>query len=312
MAELNVLFEVPLDIVEGLNSGIYERIGGVIRRVGDKTVVAWLRDGIPVGSESTQQLLSQGAQQTQMMRVLGMQQQVMMGLQVANLAVSAVGFAVLYYKLDAVQKTLGRMESTLAEIKAGQDWLDNKQMLAQSAPIYKGLRGLKEAKLFENSDVLKVQLMDCSNSFSDAYSYFHNTISKILEREEAHLRPQELSAAYRAWIMAGQGGAQVMAELGEMGVAIDRVATLKSDHAQIGQQLQSSLSNPLNRLKDGANATQAQNLLLGLAQQAVGAHEIFSGQILQLECIKENQWNLRTLEKELATNDRDMLLCRVT
>lgn len=46
MAELNIIFDVPEAIAEGLRNGVYERIGGVIRRVGDKQIVMWLQEGV--------------------------------------------------------------------------------------------------------------------------------------------------------------------------------------------------------------------------------------------------------------------------
>lgn len=45
MNTLQVLFEVPDLIMSGLASGSLERVGGVVRDVATKQVVAWLRDG---------------------------------------------------------------------------------------------------------------------------------------------------------------------------------------------------------------------------------------------------------------------------
>ena len=101
MAELNVIFEVPEAIAEGLRNCTLEQAGGVIRRVGDKKQIAmWLQEGVLLERNTAEQLLKQGSEQTQLLRqqaeqlqMLGVQQQMMMGLQVANLAVSVAGFA---------------------------------------------------------------------------------------------------------------------------------------------------------------------------------------------------------------------------
>ena len=45
MPQLEVMLEVPLQISQGLASGQLERVGGVVREVGSKQVVAWLREG---------------------------------------------------------------------------------------------------------------------------------------------------------------------------------------------------------------------------------------------------------------------------
>lgn len=45
MSSIEVLLEVPPAIAQGLANGTLERVGGVIREVGNKQVVAWLREG---------------------------------------------------------------------------------------------------------------------------------------------------------------------------------------------------------------------------------------------------------------------------
>ncbi|MDX2139399.1 MAG: hypothetical protein SF123_15050 [Chloroflexota bacterium] len=44
MANLQVLFEVPQTILNGLSTGVLERVGGVIRDATSKEIVTWLRD----------------------------------------------------------------------------------------------------------------------------------------------------------------------------------------------------------------------------------------------------------------------------
>ena len=50
MPAIEVLLEVPPAIVQGLANGTLERVGGVIREVGNKQVVAWLREGGKIAS----------------------------------------------------------------------------------------------------------------------------------------------------------------------------------------------------------------------------------------------------------------------
>lgn len=45
MPTIEVLFEIPVAIVNGLATGSLERVGGVIRESGSKEVVMWLREG---------------------------------------------------------------------------------------------------------------------------------------------------------------------------------------------------------------------------------------------------------------------------
>lgn len=50
MSSIEVLLEIPPAIAQGLANGTLERVGGVIREVGNKQVVAWLREGGKIAS----------------------------------------------------------------------------------------------------------------------------------------------------------------------------------------------------------------------------------------------------------------------
>ena len=53
MLQIEVMLEVPLKIAQGLASGQLERVGGVIRKTtGKKEIVAWLREGGRIASNS--------------------------------------------------------------------------------------------------------------------------------------------------------------------------------------------------------------------------------------------------------------------
>jgi len=44
MVAEQVILEIPEAILKGLQNGTYERVGGVVREVASKRVVAWLRE----------------------------------------------------------------------------------------------------------------------------------------------------------------------------------------------------------------------------------------------------------------------------
>ena len=50
MSSIEVLLEVPPAIAQGLANGTLERVGGVIREVGSKQIVVWLREGGKIAS----------------------------------------------------------------------------------------------------------------------------------------------------------------------------------------------------------------------------------------------------------------------
>jgi hypothetical protein len=87
---VNTTLEIPPEIATGLADGIYERIGGVIREVGSKHVVAWLRE---IPSVSLNPLAS-----------------------VLNLSVSVMGFAVVLQKLNHLEGILKRNQQLLEKV----------------------------------------------------------------------------------------------------------------------------------------------------------------------------------------------------
>ena len=52
MVPLEVVFDVPPEIVRGLATGALERVGGVIRETGSKQVAMWLREGAQIANNS--------------------------------------------------------------------------------------------------------------------------------------------------------------------------------------------------------------------------------------------------------------------
>lgn len=102
--------EIAGKIIAGLNAKILERVGGVIRRVDNKQVVAWLRtmsEGQPIDAT----VLSN----------LGPLLQLNVATSVLNLAISAIGFAVVIKRLDAIEGQLATISTILAGINRKLD-----------------------------------------------------------------------------------------------------------------------------------------------------------------------------------------------
>jgi hypothetical protein len=99
MYRLIATFIVPDSIKAGLDGGVYERVGGVIRECGSKQVVAWLRecDG--------QKILSS---------ISGVPFLPMAGA--LNLGVAAIGFTVIHQRLIALEEQLKQAQALLQKI----------------------------------------------------------------------------------------------------------------------------------------------------------------------------------------------------
>jgi hypothetical protein len=110
MSSLEVVFEVPEQIVAGLATGSLQRIGGVIVESDSKQVVTWLRDGVArrgvddnVLPKSFNSILAATGTQANFGNILSA---FTVGGQILNLAVTAVSFQLMMQKLDRISKDL--------------------------------------------------------------------------------------------------------------------------------------------------------------------------------------------------------------
>lgn len=95
---LHATFYIPPKIAEGLANGTLERIGGVVREVSSKRVVAWLRE-IPGASNKVEQII-----------------QINTAISVLTLGTTVAGFAIIHQRLDNIEACLKDMQETLNEI----------------------------------------------------------------------------------------------------------------------------------------------------------------------------------------------------
>jgi hypothetical protein len=103
---------MPDEIAAGLGAGIYERVGGVIREVGSKQIVTWLREGgiDGIGSSPFSPLVSIPAIDP----VTGV---IKIAAQLIDSAVSVKGFGDVNYRLDGIQQQLGVMGQNLQNMQ---------------------------------------------------------------------------------------------------------------------------------------------------------------------------------------------------
>jgi len=162
MTPLNVVFDLPAALANGLQNGAYERVGGVIRDSNSKQVVAWLREGgngVVTQPPLLKPPLGEAAQLITPM------------LSAVNLGVSVAGFAVVITQLNQISDQIRLIEAkvdrvsvklddqALAKLKAGVNACLNavelgdanlRQQMAGQA-----LTTLHEARQYFNQQVLR-------------------------------------------------------------------------------------------------------------------------------------------------------------
>jgi len=273
---INVLFELPEEIARGLANGTLERVGGVIRRTVDKKIVLWLteigkgelqKDGLPSILSSPQMLL---------------------GMQVANLAVNVAGFALIYQKIQQVERQLHSIDEKLVTLVEGQKWLDKKQLIVQLAPVVNSMNTLESVHRIKDKVLAREKLILADDRLGEASVYFRQIVGRMLADKLEQEHPDEFAACYRAWLMASQGRIQAMAEMDEIPEAFARADAFKLEHQAFGRDFIEVRSNPLRKLANERAQSYAEPLLTRLGRQCAGAHEIIKGKALQLEFMKDS------------------------
>ena len=162
MTPLNVVFDLPAALANGLESGALERVGGVIRDSNSKQVVAWLREGGSGGLNNLTLPKMPMGQAAQLVAPM---------LSAVNLGVSVAGFAVVITQLNQISDQIRQIEAkvdrvsfklddqALAKLKAGVNACRNAVELGDGAlrlqMAGQALTTLHEARQYFNQQVLR-------------------------------------------------------------------------------------------------------------------------------------------------------------
>jgi hypothetical protein len=160
---LNVLFDVPAPVAQGLANGSLERVGGVVRDTSSKQVVMWLQEG---GSGISKSIgtpsLAGGARAAAAASPL---------LSTASLGVSVIGFALVLQSINRLSDQIRALEAkidrishklddaALAKLKAGinacQNAIDTADPSQRVQLTNQGINTLHEARQYFNQQVIR-------------------------------------------------------------------------------------------------------------------------------------------------------------
>jgi len=186
---LDVTFDVPKHIVEGLLSGEFERKGGVVREMGTKQVVAWLRD---VGNSSNQVLstvLSPSTLNATASTALSLANPI---ISVLNLAVSTMGFLIIKNRLGVIEHQLEQAQGVLQTI-------DYKIDLSFYANFRAALDLACNTFTMTNSETRKMSAMQAINRFLEA-EHHYTTLADIEINNGSLVADEYLSTLCLAYV----------------------------------------------------------------------------------------------------------------
>ena len=156
MSLIHVMFELDDQIVNGLATGDLERIGGVIREVDTKRIVAWLRQ---VGPSTN---LSQLLRFTSVASAL-------------DLAVSTMSFAVMMKRLNAIETQLQLAQEVLQAV-------DYKVDLSFYANFRAAIELAKNAFTMSRYENRKVSASQAINRFLEAEQHYKHLVDLELKQ----------------------------------------------------------------------------------------------------------------------------------
>jgi len=162
MSFITATFIIPKKIVEGLESGIYERVGGGIRESGTKRVVTWLREGgihkFPPLPPPIGHLLNISASAS-----------------VLNLGVSTMGFGLVLKRLQDLEKRLNETQELLNK-------LDRKADLTFYANFRAALDLALNAFTMSNCDNRRDMAIQAINRFLEAQHVYSGLLNSELDQ----------------------------------------------------------------------------------------------------------------------------------
>jgi hypothetical protein len=167
---LNVVFDVPALVAQGLMNGSLERVGGVVRNASSKQVVMWLQEG---GSEISRSLgtpqLAGGARAAAAANPL---------LSAANLGVSVAGFAL-------VLQNLNRISDQIRILEAKIDRISHKLDDAALAKLKAGINACQNAVDTEDPSHRYQLTNQAVNTLHEARQYFNQQVARSAGMGEA-------------------------------------------------------------------------------------------------------------------------------
>jgi len=186
---LDVTFDVPKHIALGLLSGKYERVGGVVREMGTKQVVAWLREGYNASNQVLSTVLSPSTLSATASTALSLANPV---ISVLNLAVSTMGFLIIKNRLGVIEHQLEQAQGVLQTI-------DYKIDLSFYANFRAALDLACNTFTMTNSETRKMSAMQAINRFLEA-EHHYTTLADIEINNGSLVADEYLSTLCLAYV----------------------------------------------------------------------------------------------------------------
>ena len=196
---IDVTFEVPGWITEGLNTGSLFREGGVVRRETGE-IAMFLRESSGLSRELAAGYLSPSPLLSSQLSSLQALSIASIGMQALNLGISAIGFVVVAKKLNKIESKLNQIHQEIDGLSVQVEWISRKQDLAMIAKMEGALETADRAIHASSNDLRRNSLMAAMHELTEVSKFMRHCLNGLVSSEVYLSNPQLFDLYYRTWV----------------------------------------------------------------------------------------------------------------
>lgn len=229
---LDVTFEVPDWIREGLNTGSLFREGGVVRRDTGE-IAMFLRESSGLSQKLAKGNLPSSPLLSSQISSLRSLSTAALGMQVLNLGVSAIGFAVVVSKLNKIQAGLQEIHKKLDEVLVEVQWISRKQDLEMVGKMKSALEIANTAVLASSTDFRRQELRDARKKLIESATLSKLFLDDLIDTKKYLSRPGLFNLSYRTWACSRIALVQCELFLDENKIAAQSIQRMREENEEI-------------------------------------------------------------------------------
>lgn len=229
---LDVTFEVPDWIREGLNTGSLFREGGVVRKDTGE-IAMFLRESSGLSQKLAKGNLPSSPLLSSQISSLRSLSTAALGMQVLNLGVSAIGFAVVISKLNKIQADLQAIHEKLDWVLEEVQWISQKQDLEMVGKMKAALEIANGAVLSSFPERRRQDIADASRRLLESAEVSKRFLDDLIKTKKYLSKPELLGLYYRTWTCSRIAHVQCELLLNENNLAAHSIQRMRQENEEI-------------------------------------------------------------------------------
>ena len=154
-------------------------------------------------------------------------------MQVLNLGVSAIGFAVVISKLNKIQAGLQEIHKKLDKVLEEVLWISRKQDLEMVGKMRAALEIASTAVLASSMDLRQRDLSDARNRLIESANLSKLFLDDLITTKKYLARPDLFGLSYRTWACSRIALVQCELFLDENNIAVQSVQRMRKENEEI-------------------------------------------------------------------------------